>query len=151
MKEVLGIVQYIVESKGEHTVVTDGWWSHFCNRHPQLTLRIAIPLSYIRAMPTDDEVVSQYYDMLEDTLVGNNDPHRIYNCDETGLPLNPKQLKVVDTVGARNPSHIIGNRKSQITVLACTNAAGSTLPPFAIFDRKSLNPQMIKGESSSDL
>ena len=140
MKEVLGIVQHIVESKGEHTVVTDGWWSRFCNRHPQLTLRIAMPLSYIRAMVTDDEVVSQYYDMLEDTLVANNmlnDPHRIYNCDEMGLPLNPKQLNVVGT-GARNPSHITENRKSQITVLGCTNAAGSTPPPFAIFDRKSL-------------
>ena len=148
-REVLGIVQRIVESKGGHTVVTDGWWSRFCNRHPQLTLRIAMPLSYARAMATDDEVISRYYDMLEDTLVANNmlnDPHCIYNCDETGLPLNPKPLKVVDTVGARNPSHITGNRKSQITVLACTNAAGSTLPPFVIFDRKSLNPQMIKGE-----
>ena len=39
---------------------------------------------------------------LEDALLSNNlldDPHRIYNCDETGLPLNPKPLKVVDAVG----------------------------------------------------
>ena len=81
---------------------------------------------------------------LEDALLSNNlldDPHRIYNCDETGLPLNPKPLKVVDAVDTRNPSYITGDTKRQITVLACTNAAGFTMPPMVIFDRKSLNPQ----------
>jgi hypothetical protein len=108
-----------------------------------------MPLSYARALATDGEVIDHYYDLLEDTLRANNmfnDPQRIYNCDETGLPLNPKPLKVVDAVGAKNPSHITGDTKSQVTVLACTNAAGFTIPPFVIFDRQSLNPQMIKGE-----
>ena len=49
-------------------------------------------------------------------------------------------------MNARNPSYITGDTKKQITVLACTNAAGFTIPPMVIFDRKSLNPQTIKGE-----
>ena len=30
--------------------------------------------------------------------------------------------------------------------MACTSAAGTSIPPFVIFDRKSLNPQMTIGE-----
>lgn len=108
-----------------------------------------MPLSYARALATDKDVIRQYYDMLEDTLVANgifHDPHCIYNCDETGLPLNPKPLKVVDKVNARNPSYITGETKKQITVLACANAAGFSIPPMVIFNRKSLNPLMTKGE-----
>ena len=81
-------------------------------------------------------------------MVENNifdDPHCIYNLDETGMSLNPKSQKVVDAVGAKNPSYITGQTKTQITVLACTSAAGSTLPPF-IFDRQTLNPEMVRGE-----
>ena len=147
-REALAIVQRILESKGIHPV-GDGWWKRFCDRHPQLTLRVAMPLSKARALATDHDVISRYYNVLEDTLIANNlfnDPHCIYNYDETGFPLNLKPLKVLEAVGTKHPYHITGDTKSQITVLACTNAAGSTIPPFVIFDRKSLNPQMIKGE-----
>ena len=63
------------------------------------------------------------------------DPTHIFNCDETGMPLNPKPLKEVD---AKSMSKISGNSKSQITVLACTSAAGYPLPPFVVWDRKTL-------------
>ena len=141
------------------------------SRHPQLTLRAAMPLSQARALmrmsltntaadtegsyasvtgqSTDENVINQYFDTLEDTLVENDifdDPHCIYNLDETGMPLNPKSQKVVDAVGAKNPSYITGQTKTQITVLAHTSAAGSTLPPFVIFDRQTLNPGMVRGE-----
>ena len=49
-KEVLAIEQRAVESKGGQHVVSDGWWKRFCERHPQLTLRTAMPLSYARAL-----------------------------------------------------------------------------------------------------
>ena len=53
--------------------------------------------------------------MLKDTLKGNgifNNPLQIYNCDETGMPLNPKMPKVVAAVGSKNPHHIMGGAKS---------------------------------------
>ena len=52
--------------------------------------------------------MNNYFDLLEDTLKANeifNDASRIFNCDETGIPLNPSSLKVVDKVGAKNPSY----------------------------------------------
>ena len=148
-KEVLSLVRRIVESKGADGVVTENWWKRFCERHPQITLRTVMPLSQARAMANDELVINQYFDLLEHTLVENgifNDPHCIYNLDETGMPLNPKSLKVVDAVGSKNPSYITGQTKQQVTVLACTNAAGTALPPFIIFDRQTLNPEMVRGE-----
>jgi len=108
-----------------------------------------MPLSQARAMATDEKVINQYFDILEDTLIENkilNDPHCLYNHDESGMPLNPKSLKVVDRVGAKNPSYLTGQGKQQITVLACVSAAGACLPPFVIFDRQTLNPEMVRGE-----
>jgi len=60
--------------------------------------------------------------------------------------LNPKSLKVVDHVGAKNPSYLTGQGKQQITVLACVSAAGTCLPTFVIFDCQTLNPEMVRGE-----
>ncbi len=46
-------------------------------------------------MATDEESLTQYFKILEETLRQNgifNNPMRIYNCDETGMPLNPRGL-----------------------------------------------------------
>ena len=147
--EVLVIIQQIVDSKGLEITVSNGWWQKFCLRNEGIALRTASSVSVARAMATDSESLNRYYDMLEDTLKGNgifNNPLHIYNCDETGMPLNPKMPKVVAAVGSKNPHHIMGGTKSQITVLACTSATGSSMPPFIIFDNKTLNPSLTVGE-----
>ena len=33
-----------------------------------------------------------------------------------------------------------------ITILACASASGYALPPFVVFDRKTLNQELTKGE-----
>ena len=148
-KQVFSLVQQILDDKGIQTTITNGWWERFRQRHPNLTLRSAVSLSYARAMASDNDVLLRYYDMLEECLRSNkiyDMPQRIYNCDETGLPLNPKCLKVVDVVGSKNPSYLTGGDKSQVTVLACASACGQALPPFVVFDRKSLNQKWTEGE-----
>ena len=148
-KQVLDLVQRIVEGKGIETTLSNGWWERFLGRHPKLTLKMAVPLSYGRAIATNPDILNRYFDMLEETLESNgilDDPSRIFNCDETGLPLSPKCLKIVDKIGSRNPSHITGNTKAQITVLACSCAAGYVIPPFIIFNRKSLSQELTRGE-----
>ena len=86
-KQVIALVQQIVDSKGISTVVTNGWWERYVHRHPQITLRVAVPLSIARAMASDKDVLDPYFNMLEDCLNSNgimNKPARIFNCDETG-------------------------------------------------------------------
>ena len=130
-KQIMALVQAIVKEKGIETTISDGWWERFKQRHPNLTLRIAAPLSFARAMASDRDSLNNYFDLLEDTLKANeifDDASRIFNCDETGIPLNPTSLKVVDKVGAKNPSYLVGSTKTQITVLACSCATGCHTP-----------------------
>ena len=96
--QVLSIVKNIVNSKKLDGVITNGWWEQFRQHHPYLTLRTAMPLSYARAMASDRDSVDRYYDLLEETLKTNgiyNDPTHIFNCDETGVPLNPNHLRLL--------------------------------------------------------
>ena len=53
----------------------------------------AVPLSVARAKASDPVVLKGYFDMLEECLKENNifdKPGCIFNCDETGKPLNPQ-------------------------------------------------------------
>ena len=108
-KEVIAIVQRVVDSKNISAIVSNGWWERYVNRHPQITLRVAVPFSMARAMASDRYVIDRYFDMLEDCLKSNeiyNKPSCIFNCDESGILLNPNSLKVIDKVGSKNPSYL---------------------------------------------
>ena len=147
--QVLGLVQQIVNSKGLDASVSNGWWERFCQRQPNLSLRVPMGLTCSRAVASDRDVIDKYCSTLEDTLIANkflHSPGSIFNCDETGVPLSPKSFKVVAEKGSKNPSNIIADSKSQITVLACTCAVGYAIPPFIIFGRNSYHPHLSKGE-----
>ena len=55
-------------------------------------------------MATGHESLNSYYDLLEDTLKSNGifkNVSRIFNCDETGIPLNTPSPKVLHAVGEK--------------------------------------------------
>ena len=87
--------------------------------------------------------------MLEATLISNDlldKPCQIFNCDETGMPLSPHPPHVIAPKGAKHPAAVTSGDRSQITVLACCSAGGYVIPPFVIFGRKTLKPEMTSGE-----
>ena len=126
-----------------------GWWNSFCKRHPQLTLRSASRLAYSRAIAQDPEIINRYFDLLEETLSQNgllNEATWIFNCDESGLPLDHKPGKVISARDLKGLNVATSGDKAQLTVLACACASGYALPPLIIFDRKRLKPEHTKGE-----
>ena len=149
-KDVLAIVSRVAESKGlTNCPVSHGWWESFRKRHPHLTLRTAEKLSYARYVSTDPDIIDKYFDLLKDTLSDNkllDRPAQIFNCDETGLPLDLTPPYVIAAKGQKHPRTVVAGSKKQITVLACANAAGNALPPLVIFARKALNPQLTHGD-----
>ena len=147
--QVLAIVQNIVNAKDLNVEISSGWWSRFKKRHPNLTLRTSAPLSIQRLRAQDPDMLSSYFNELEKTLHEYNifnDPNSIFNCDETGIPLNPKPVKTIYERGTRYVSAVTGQGKSQITILACVSASGYAIPPYVVFDRKTLNHELTKGE-----
>ena len=146
--EVLSLVHQILASRGRHVVVSNGWFASFQRRHPELVLRNPSPLSLARSQATDSEMLDRYFDLLVETLVANNledKPGQIFNMDESGCPLDAKAPKLVCARGS-HPCAVTSGNKTQVTVVACVSAAGFTLPPMVIWDRKNLAPALTVGE-----
>ena len=87
-REVLVIVQRVLEKKSTDSFNWEGWWLWFKPRHPTLSLRSADPLSRVRANALTEENMKGYFALLEKTLNDHdlrNKPARIYNMDESGM------------------------------------------------------------------
>ena len=155
-REVIVIVQHVLEKKGRDTdsFHGEGWWLRFMQRHPTLSLRTADPLSRVRANALTEENMKAYFDLLEKTLTDHGLLNRsscIYNMDESGMPLDAKQLKRVAKKGMKKVHGQSSGDKSQITLVACGNAAGTVLPPMLIFKGERLNHEWTRGEVPNTL
>ena len=92
--------------------------------------------------------ISQYFDLLDEVLTNYNlkdDPGRIYNVDETGMPLDHRPPKIITKRGQKKVHYCTSGNKSQITVIGCISAAGHAIAPFVIFNAKSLNKEWTVG------
>ena len=106
-------------------------------------------MANICALCSTSDVVEKYFDLLENTLLSNalyERPFQLFSCDETGLLLTPHPPKVVVPEGIKHPIAISSGNHSQVTVLACCSVGGYVIPPFIIFNRKTLKPEMVAGE-----
>ena len=88
--------------------------------------------------------MSAYFSLLEETLKYHDlldKPSFIINMDESGMPLDHKQLKRVATKVMKKVHGPASGDKTQITIIACSNAAGYTLSPMVIFKGEKFNHQ----------
>ena len=88
--EVIAMVQCVCHERGIERVVTHGWWESFCRRYPDVTLRVAAPLSSSRAVINNIDMFQatmEEYDLLQK-------PCHLFNIDETGLPIRLKWYAV---------------------------------------------------------
>ena len=91
----------------ECAVVSHGWWDQFRKRHLHLTLRAGEALAYRRAIATSPETFRSYFDQLEDILNTNglrHAPSRIFNADESGIPLQHRPGK---RIAVRGQKHVM--------------------------------------------
>ena len=120
------------------------WWFGFLRRHPDLKLGRAEKLEISRAMACSKESVAAWFHEYEELVktLGITSPAQIYNCDESGFPLQVKGgMKVcVDRYARRNFQRVSANKDS-ITSLQCICANGSVLPPYVLFPGKNFNAE----------
>ena len=152
-QEVLAIVRQAIHKKRGEDAAKEftgkGWWNRFVERRPDIRLRKGDALAIPRANAITAANIAQYYSLLKKTLEENSlmgCPNRIYNMDESGMPLDHKPPKAVARKGTRKVHYCTSGNKSQITVLVCANAAGSIVPPMVIFEGQRFNPEWSKGE-----
>ena len=133
----------------KHKKISDGWYRRFMARQSQLSLRKGDATANVWMDCLNPEAMKQYFDLLKDVLEENDlmdSPGQIYNVDETGMPLDHRPPKIVTKKGQKKVRYRTSGNKSQITVIGCVSASGHAIPPFVIFDSKSLNKEWTKGE-----
>ena len=129
--------------------ISDGWRRRFLSQHPKLSLKSGDATGHVRMNAMSRESIAHYFDLLKRCLEENDlmhHPERIYNTDKTGIPFDPKPPKVVSRKGQKKIRYRCSGQKGQITVLACCSGTGQALPPFVIFDAKTLNIAWTRGE-----
>ena len=147
--QVLALVERMLTRKNREKAqtVTHGWWASFCRRHPEISLKTSSSLSAARAKASSKDATVEYFHTLQGTLHKSgliNEPGLIHNMDESGFPLEPKPPKTVHRKGDKQPYQISKGPKSQVTVVACVNAAGLYIPPMVLWARKKMNPETFK-------
>ncbi|CAG9760226.1 unnamed protein product [Ceutorhynchus assimilis] len=107
--------------QGENRVKEWTWYKNFMKRNPEVSLREAEGINKARAI-INKESIRKWFKELTQFLTERNlldlldDPHRIFNGDESGFALYPKSGKILGPKGFRNLYHIkLGNEKENIT------------------------------------
>ena len=151
-KQIMCLAESVARDKGRITgekKISDGWFRRFMSRQPKLSLRKGDATANVRMDCLTKKTMDIYFELLKDTLVSNNlmeSPNQVYNVDETGMPLNHSAPKIITRRGQKKVRYRTSGNKSQVTIIGCVSATGQAIPPFVIFDSKSLNMEWRKGE-----
>ena len=151
-KQIKNIAESVAREKGvlRCSRISDGWFRRFMERQPNLSLRKGDATASVRMDAMNDvEALDSYFKLLKDVVEEHglmDQPGQIYNVDESGMPLEHRPPRVLAKKGQRKVRYRTSGNKSQVTVIGCVSAAGQTIPPFVIYDAKSLNMEWTRGE-----
>lgn len=114
-----------------------------------LTRRKPEILTVSRSKALTGAVVDKFFSMWEDLVREHSfqeNPSRVFNCDETGLTTNPVHDKVYVRKGSKDAYMKAPNSgKTMFSVLFCVSATGVYLPPFTVYKSKNLYDAWTKG------
>ena len=115
------------------------WFLGLKERHPELSIRKPQRLSTARSKSMNRQTVSQYFGILGDLqsqLPTEERPQVIWNMDETGLSMEHSPQSVIARRGVNTVPGRVSCSRENVTVIACINAAGTTMPPMIIVKGK---------------
>ena len=118
---------------------SDMWWRSLKARHPNFSLRSPEPTAANRHSAMTRERIQQYFGSLKEVMDLNNfheHPEKIWNMDETGIQTAHKPPKVIAAKGAKTVHGRASISRETITVIACGNAVGLSIPPYFIVPGK---------------
>ena len=94
------------------------------------------------------EVFESYFSPLKETLEKHDlmdKPSQLYNCDESGMPLEHKQPKTLALKGTKKVRQCISGNKTQLTVLGYVSTVSQEMS-MVVFSGKNFNHTLSKGE-----
>lgn len=125
------------------------WYYSFMKRHPSISLRTPEATSLNRITAFNEADVKVFYDNLKAIQDKHHiQPDKIFNVDETGISTVQKNQKIVAIRGQKQVGKATSAERGSTTTVVCAfSAAGQYIPPFFIFKRKRMNPQLLKGSN----
>jgi hypothetical protein len=108
-------------------------------RHQDLSIRKPEKLTTTRTRMLNPVVVTNYFNDLDALLYKldlKEKPDQIWNCGETGKNFEHRPVKVIAAKGEKSVVGRTSASSSNITIMACVNAAGRTMPPLFVVKGK---------------
>ena len=105
--------------KRKSTKLSNGWGIRFLQRQPQLSLHKGDSFAVVREDASSYDVFKNYFDLLESVLTEHglkDKPSQVYNCDESGMPLQHKIPKILSVKGTKKVCQVSSGNKTQITI-----------------------------------
>nr|XP_033334385.1 uncharacterized protein LOC117225161 [Megalopta genalis] len=122
------------------------WYEGFLRRHNKIATKLSENVTLNRAKVSETSMKQWFNEIkqyLESKGLLNIDSSRIFNCDETGLSLNPKTSAVLVKRGTKYVYKIDGNSEEEtVTVLVTANAAGQLATPLILFSGHKVPPEV---------
>lgn len=153
-RQLLHSIQLYLNANKRKTPFTDNlpgrkWYNNFLKRHPIISKRLSQNLIKSRAAVTESQLRAWHAEVHKycednDLLEALNDPTRIFNMDEKGFILTPKN----EVVLARRGQKAVYNRsendeKECVTALLGGNAAGLKTPPMLVYPYKRMPSNIL--------
>ncbi|KAE9347477.1 hypothetical protein PR003_g6911 [Phytophthora rubi] len=128
--------------------LTDGWYTRFMNRYPQLTNRIAQVISEVRNSVDEGQVLVLFNTLTKVLNEQQMDASRIFNVDETAFQSRKKSRSVVAARGSSNVWSKEISTSFHMSIVACGSAAGFVVPPLYILPDKSVEENILEADKT---
>lgn len=122
------------------------WLKAFLRRHRDLSVRKPEPTSIGRMTAFNKHNVGVFYENIRRVFNSHIfEPHRIWNCDETGITTVQVPERVLAMRGERQVASVTsGERGTLVTMCNAVSASGIAIPPYYIFPRVNFRDIFLK-------
>lgn len=128
------------------TPITKGrsWIRGFRKRHEAIVMKKPEKMDPGR-LDISLSAVEEYYENIRTTRLKNNIPEtRIYNADETGIPVSPEGNRTLSIKGEARFVRAPENNES-LTMMVTIGSDGTLLPPLFLYRGKTFPLEMAEG------
>lgn len=150
LKNLAGDLAVALGKRQDQRNMSNNWVYRFLERWDnRISSVFPQGLESTRAKAATPEVIEKYYSELERIMTKYNlheQPHKIFNVDETGLKPEHKPSKVLASKSKNvKPNTITSPKGNTTTLYGCVSAVGQVLPPFFIFKGVRANEALLNG------
>ena len=120
--------------------VSNGWYSRFCERNPELSRRRAQALDRYRIKAINKNATQEYFNLIKlvvdriKELSNGVDltANRIYSADEVGFDLNSRSGYIMTKGGVKNDYIISSGNSTHLSIMSSILATEISIEPYFI-------------------